>query len=125
MRLLLDTHALLWWLAANPTLSTEAHAAIAAADSDVYVSAVTAWEIVIKKRLGKLRAPPALDRELAAHEFEPLPIALAHALAVERLADHHEDPFDRMLVAQAIVEDLVLITRDPNIRKYPVRVIEA
>ncbi|PYV15012.1 MAG: PIN domain nuclease [Acidobacteria bacterium] len=125
MRLLLDTHALLWWLGANPTLSAKAHAAIAAPDSDVYVSAVTAWEIVIKKRLGKLKAPPALDREVAAHQFEPLPVTLAHALAVERLPDHHEDPFDRMLVAQAIVEDLVLITRDPNIRKYPVRIIEA
>lgn len=125
MRLLLDTHALLWWLGANPTLSVPAHDAIAAADSDVYVSAVTAWEIVIKKRLGKLEAPSGLGREIAAHRFEPLPITLVHALAVERLADHHEDPFDRMLVAQAIVEDLVLVTRDPNIRKYPVRVIEA
>lgn len=125
MRLLLDTHALLWWLGANPTLSADALSAIAATDSDVYVSAVTAWEIVIKKRLGKLKAPAALDRELVAHQFEPLPITLAHALAVERLPDHHQDPFDRMLVAQAIVEDLILITRDPNIRKYAVRIIEA
>ena len=125
MKLLLDTHTLLWWLDDNPKLSAEAREAIGNSENEVYISAVTAWEIIIKKRLGKLRAPARLDREITAHRFEPLSITLAHALALDRLADHHEDPFDRMLIVQAMVEGLMLVTRDINIRKYPVAVIEA
>lgn len=125
MKLLLDTHTLLWWLDNNPTLSTTAREAISLAENEVYVSAVTAWEIVIKSRLGKLRIPARLDKELAAHRFQPLPITLAHALAVDALPDHHEDPFDRMLIAQAMVEGLMLVTRDLNIRKYRVTVLQA
>ena len=96
MKLLLDTHTLLWWLDDNPKLSAEAREAIGNSENEVYISAVTAWEIIIKKRLGKLRAPARLDREITAHRFEPLSITLAHALALDRLPDHHEDPFDRM-----------------------------
>jgi len=125
MKLLLDTHTLLWWLDDNPKLSAEAREAIGNSENEVYISAVTAWEIIIKKRLGKLRAPARLDREITAHRFEPLSITLAHALALDRLPDHHEDPFDRMLIVQAMLEGLMLITRDINIRKYPVAVIEA
>ena len=125
MKLLLDTHTLLWWLDDNPKLTAEAREAISKAENEVYVSAVTAWEIVIKKRLGKLRLPPRLDHELAAHRFEPLPITLAHALAIDKLPNHHEDPFDRMLIAQATVEGLILVTRDINIRKYQVATLEA
>ena len=125
MRLLLDTHTLLWWLDDHATLSSEARQAIGMPLNEVYVSAVTAWEIVIKKRLGKLKMPSGLDRELASQRFAALPITFEHALAVDKLPDHHEDPFDRMLVAQAIVEGMTLVTRDRNIRKYRVAVIEA
>lgn len=125
MRLLLDTHALLWWFDDNRVLSREARDAISRPENIVLVSAVTAWEIVIKARLRKLRAPRDLDREIEAHGFDTLPITLQHALRVGRLPDHHEDPFDRMLVAQALVEGLTLVTRDANIPKYAVQVIEA
>jgi PIN domain nuclease of toxin-antitoxin system len=125
MRLLLDTHTLLWWLDDHPTLSQEARHAISSPHSEVFVSAVTAWEIVIKKRLGKLKMPSGLDRELAAQRFAALPVTVEHALAVDKLPDHHEDPFDRMLVAQAMVEGMTLVTRDRDIRKYRVAVIEA
>lgn len=125
MRLLLDTHVLLWWLDGGAMLSKVARAAIADADAEIHVSAVTAWEIGIKKRLGKLRAPGRLDRELAAHRFEALAITVAHAIALERLPDHHEDPFDRMLIAQATVEGLTLVTRDANIQKYRIPIMVA
>ena len=125
MRLLLDTHALLWWLADDPTLSAEARKAIADAGSVVYVSAASAWEIAIKRSLGKLEAPEELDEALAANAFAPLPITIGHALAAGRLPNHHQDPFDRMLVAQAMAEGLTLVTRDENIAKYDVATLRA
>ncbi|HPO16006.1 MAG TPA: type II toxin-antitoxin system VapC family toxin [Candidatus Hydrogenedentes bacterium] len=125
MNLLLDTHALLWWLEDNPSLSREARAAISDGNRAVFVSAVTAWEIVIKKRLGKLDAPDTLEEALAANAFQELPVTIAHALAAGALPAHHTDPFDRMLVAQATLENLTLVTRDENIQKYPVAIIAA
>lgn len=125
MKLLLDTHALLWWLDDHPALSPEARQAIASPRSEVFASAVTAWEIVIKKRLGKLKMPSGLDRELLSQRIAVLPITFEHALAIDRLPDHHEDPFDRMLVAQAMVEGMTLVTRDRDIQKYSVAIIEA
>lgn len=124
MRLLLDTHVLLWWLSAQ-RLRPKAAAAIASPDSDVWVSAATVWEISIKAALGKLDAPYDVDAQLTRHGFDVLPIGLAHALAVRSLPPHHTDPFDRMLVAQAQVEDLTVVTRDANIRRYAVRVLPA
>ena len=125
MRLLLDTHAFLWWLDDNPTLSANARSAIRNPENEVYVSAATAWEIAIKKKLGKLKAPAGLARELDSHNFAPLSISFEHALAVETLPDHHDDPFDRILVAQAIAEGLTLVTRDEIIHKYRVNILEA
>ncbi len=124
MRLLLDTHVLLWWLSAQ-RLRPKARAAIAAADSDVCVSAATVWEMSIKAALGKLAAPDDLSDQIVHHGFDILPIGLAHALAVRSLPPHHADPFDRMLVAQAQIEDLTLVTRDANISRYDVRVLQA
>lgn len=122
MKLLLDTHALLWWLADSPLLSGRARSAIARSPA-VYVSAATAWEISIQKAYGKLHAPDDLEQALAANGFEALPITVAHALAAGRLPLHHHDPFDRMLVAQAQTESLTLVTRDTSMRKYGVRLL--
>ena len=126
MNLLLDTHVLLWALDNHPTLSPAARTAIIDGHNVVFVSAATAWEITIKKALGKLQAPSDdyLD-ELKRHRFTPLDITTEHALAVERLPMHHADPFDRMLVAQAQVEKLTLVTRDPKILIYSVPIIKA
>ncbi len=124
MRLLLDTHVLLWWLSAQH-LRPKAAAAIASADSEVWVSSATVWEMSIKAGLGKLIVPDDLGDQLVHHGFELLPIGLAHALAVRSLPTHHADPFDRMLVAQAQVEDLTVVTRDSALRRYAVPVLQA
>ena len=92
MTLLLDTHALLWWLADEPALTPVARTAIRAAGTLVFVSATTAWEISIKQALGKLEAPDDLEAALAASRFQPLPITVAHAIAAGRLPRHHDDP---------------------------------
>ncbi len=124
MNLLLDTHILLWALDDAPLLSQEARQAITDGRNVVFVSAATAWEIAIKKALGKLRAPTDdyLD-ELRRHRFIPLDITTEHALAVEQLPAHHADPFDRMLVAQARVEKLTLVTHDARLNAYGVAMI--
>lgn len=125
MRLLLDTHAILWWLAHDPTLAPAAREAIEIPANDVYVSAASAWEISIKRALGKLNSPADLEGQLANHGFRPLPITIGHASAAGALPRHHSDPFDRMLVAQAMLETLVLVTRDARIGLYGVQVIAA
>ncbi|MFC1735675.1 type II toxin-antitoxin system VapC family toxin [Candidatus Hydrogenedentota bacterium] len=125
MNLLLDTHALLWWLDDDPALSHEAREIISGPDRDVYVSAATAWEISIKKALGKLETPDDLEAALLANAFQELPITIAHATAAEQLPNHHSDPFDRMLVAQAKVEGLTLVTRDKNIARYRIALVVA
>lgn len=124
MRLLLDTHVLLWWLAAE-RLAPKATAAISSAASDVWVSAASIWEMSIKAGLGKLTAPDDLTDQLSHHGFDILPIGLPHALAVRLLPPHHADPFDRMLVAQAQLEELTLVTRDADIRRYDVAILRA
>lgn len=120
--LLLDTHVLLRALSAPERLSEAARAAIMDPRNRVCVSAASAWEIAIKVALGKLQVPPDvavwLPRELDANRFESLAIDLRHALALERLPLHHTDPFDRMLVAQAMIEALVVVTADKQIEAY-------
>lgn len=125
MRLLLDSHVVLWWLGNDPELGDPARAAIAAEESSVFVSAASAWELSIKKALGKLDAPDDLESQLAAHRFEPLPVAIAHAWTAGALPRHHDDPFDRMLVAQATTEELTIVTRDPRISRYGVPTLGA
>jgi PIN domain nuclease of toxin-antitoxin system len=120
VNLLLDTHVLLWWLDDPAQLSGSAGAAIRDGANVVWVSAGTAWEIVIKKGLGKLEAPGNLDEVLRECGFSTLPISVAHALAVQSLPLHHRDPFDRILIAQARSEGLTIVTRDPKILKYDV-----
>jgi PIN domain nuclease of toxin-antitoxin system len=124
VRLLLDTHALLWWLA-DEGLSPTARDAIADPANLVAVSAASAWEISIKKALGKLAAPDDLDQQVQAGGFTALPISIAHGIAAGRLARHHEDPFDRMLIAQAITEGLTIVTRDKRFEDYAVALLPA
>jgi PIN domain nuclease of toxin-antitoxin system len=118
MRLLLDTHVFLWAVAGSPLLTPAARRLIEAAD-EVHVSAVSIWEVAIKARLGKVNADP--DELAAAIEpsgFVELPVTAAHAAGVARLADHHRDPFDRLLVAQAMAEPLRLLTADKVLQEY-------
>ncbi len=125
MNLLLDTHAFLWAIDNNPNLSPKARDAIIDGHNVVFVSAATAWEISIKKSIGKLKVPNGdYLEELILHRFTPLAITTEHALAVENLPPHHKDPFDRMLIAQAQIEKLTLVTRDPRIKAYAVPIIE-
>ncbi|HEU4527067.1 MAG TPA: type II toxin-antitoxin system VapC family toxin [Actinomycetota bacterium] len=125
MRLLLDTHAFLWWVAADERLSPRASALIADGSNQVLVSAASAWEIVLKSGLGRVEVPTPVDRfftaQLEMNAFLPLPIHMRHALGLEALPDVHRDPFDRILVAQAVAEDLTLVSRDRELRDYPVR----
>ena len=123
MRLLLDTHVLLWWLADDPRLGEDARAGISSPDSAVYVSAATVWEISIKQALGKLDAPSDLVRQIDLSRFEPLSMTVSHAYTASALPRHHDDPFDRMLVAQAMAEGLTLLTRDSRMGLYGVGVL--
>lgn len=126
MNLLLDTHVLLWAVDDDPSLSQAARAAITDGHNIVFVSAATAWEIAIKKALGKLQAPTdSYLEELRRHRFTPLNVTTEHARAVETLPPHHADPFDRMLVAQSQVEKLTLVTRDGRLQAYAVPIIWA
>ena len=124
MRLLLDTNALLWWLA-DEGLTAGAREAIADPVNLVTVSAVSAWEISIKKALGKLAAPDDLEQQVVSGGFEPLPITIAHSIAAGQLPCHHEDPFDRMLIAQAFAEGLTVVTRDKRFGDYGVALLPA
>ena len=124
MNLLHDTHIFLWAVEDHPNLSAAAREAIVAGDNVVFVSAATAWEIAIKRGLGKLDVPRGnYIEELKLHRFTPLDIKTEHALAVESLPPHHKDPFDRLLIAQAQIEQLTLITRDPKMMLYDVAFI--
>ena len=123
-RILLDTHAFLWWLAESPKLTREARIAIADATALVHISAVTVWEITIKVQLDRLDpGTERIDQEIAANGFTELPISAYHALVAGKLPPHHNDPFDRMLIAQAQVENLVVITHDEIFSDYEVNIL--
>jgi PIN domain nuclease of toxin-antitoxin system len=125
VNLLLDTHALLWWLDDRPTLSTAARAAIADTGNLILISAAVIWEIKIKQRLGKLKIPRNFRKVLDVQPFEMLSITVEHAYAVGELPVHHRDPFDRILIAQAKVEGLTVVTRDNCFGKYRISTIDA
>ena len=125
MRLLLDTHVLLWLLSDPERLGEAVLAILRGEANEIRVSAATAWEIAIKKQMGKLRAPDDLEAQLEAGGVTALPITLAHARLAGSLPAHHRDPFDRMLIAQARIESLTLVAGDADISKYDVPVIDA
>ena len=125
MRVLLDTHVFLWWVEGERALPAKARAAIADRENECLISLVSAWELAIKVKLGKLKLALPVQRYLvehaAANGFQVLDIRLAHIGRVETLAAHHGDPFDRLLIAQALEEKLPIITADPVFRKYGVK----
>jgi PIN domain nuclease of toxin-antitoxin system len=122
MKLLLDTHAFLWWIGDDPRLSGPAREAIADPGNDVSFSVASAWELAIKTGLGRFEPDgdlgPFLEEQIRRNAFRLLPVNLEHAVSVSSLPANHRDPFDRLLVAQAVVEDMTLVSRDPQLRKY-------
>jgi PIN domain nuclease of toxin-antitoxin system len=125
VKLLLDTHALLWWLSDDDRLGARVRKVIADPANDVFVSVVVLWEIVVKQRVGKLRADvkdiwEAIDRD----GFRLLDISVAHLLTLVGLPTHHRDPFDHLLIAQAITEGATLVSDDRHMPKYAARIIK-
>jgi PIN domain nuclease of toxin-antitoxin system len=126
MRLLLDTHVLLWWLSGSAGLSPDAAVAIRSRDNDVFVSVASLWEIAIKQSSGKLKVDMMEIRDrIRGQSFDELPILGHHAEAILALPRHHGDPFDRMLVAQACCEGLTLVTYDREMTAYDVPILFA
>ena len=126
-RVLIDTHVFLWWLADDPALSTRARNCLSDSSTAVLFSAASGWELAIKSSAGRLEVRGPLERfvteELAANRMEVLPVALGHAMRVASLPWHHRDPFDRLLVAQALVERIPLVTADRALRRYGVEIL--
>ena len=120
MKLLLDTHVFIWWLNSPEKLNIEELEFIKNTDNTVFISAASIWEISIKKSIGKLVFSNNCNilEAITENYFLPLPISAKHAQFVETLPQHHDDPFDRMLISQATLDDLVLITRDTRIKQY-------
>jgi len=125
VNLLLDTHTVLWWLDDDPKLSDAARSAIADPENTVFLSAVVMWEIRIKQDLGKLDLPDDFGEVLAQQSFPELSVTVQHADTISVLPAIHRDPFDRLLVAQAIVEKMTIVTRDPFIADYNINIIVA
>jgi PIN domain nuclease of toxin-antitoxin system len=127
MRALLDTHTFLWWVTNQPQLSETVSSILRDRQNQIFFSAASAWEIAIKAQLGKLEIPSQpedfIASQLELNSFQVLPIELKHALHIYHLPTHHKDPFDRILIAQSQVENLPLLTLDPQIIKYGINVI--
>lgn len=127
MRLILDTHAFLWWITDDAQLSARARDVIKNSENELFLSVASAWEMAIKVQLQRLELPDRPDRfiphQLTRNSIQPLPIQMSHALHVTRLPAIHRDPFDRLIVAQSIVEKMAIVTRDANIAKYKVKTI--
>ena len=127
MRVLIDTHVFLWWNTNDPQLSLRAREIISDGNSEVFLSAASAWEIAIKAARKRLILPeePAqyVSSRMNQHRFQSLPVQVSHALHVYDLPFHHDDPFDRLLIAQSQLEGLPLITTDSEIKKYKVEIV--
>lgn len=125
MRLILDTHAFLWWLANDPLLSDKARAVIADGRNECFLSLASCWELAIKSSLGKLRLTQPVDRfipdEMSANGFHLLTIDFRHVAKIETLPFHHRDPFDRLLVAQALLEKMAIVSCDAVLSEYGVK----
>ena len=127
MKALLDTHTFLWWITDNPKLSSRVRKIIGDGRNELFFSAASGWEIAIKAQLGRIKIPDKpelfISEQMVANAIQGLPIQISHAVHVYNLPPHHRDPFDRMLVAQAQLEGLPILTDDPQISQYPVKVI--
>ncbi|HOW54113.1 MAG TPA: type II toxin-antitoxin system VapC family toxin [Syntrophorhabdaceae bacterium] len=127
MKLLLDTHTFLWWITDSPELSLRVRDAIRNTENELFLSVASAWEMAIKVDLGRLHLPDRPDRfipnQLAKNAIESLPIQMGHALHVSRLPLIHRDPFDRIIISQAILEKMPVVTRDADIAKYKVKIL--
>ncbi len=122
MRLLLDTHAFIWWASNDPSLTLPARTAIADTNNEIFLSAVSTWEMAIKIAIGKLTLAGPLETfvltQVLQYQFKPLLVTYDHTYRVRTLPQHHGDPFDRLLVAQALVENLVIVTGDGKFALY-------
>lgn len=129
MKILLDTHCWLWWIAEPGRLKEGVRRQIADRKNEIYLSAVSSWEIAIKYSLGRLALPePPVDfvpKRLARDAISPLPIQHIHALYVSRLPHHHKDPFDRLIICQAMIERIPILTVDPQFEPYDVKILWA
>ena len=124
-RILLDTHVLIWWFDGNDKLGLNAREQITNLENDIYVSSATVWEMSIKQQMGKLVAPEDIEAKVEQAGFISLPISLFHAQQAGRLPQHHKDPFDRMLIAQAQAEGLQILTKDQHFPAYGIKLINA
>jgi PIN domain nuclease of toxin-antitoxin system len=127
MKVLIDTHTFLWWNMDDPRLSLHAKEIIADGQNEVYLSAASVWEMVIKTAKGRLilPEPPAqyISSRMSLYRFRPLPVQISHAAHVYELPPYHHDPFDRMLIAQSQLESIPLVTTDEDIRRYELETI--
>lgn len=127
MRFVLDTHVFLWWIVDSPQLSAHVRDVMRNPANELFLSVASAWEIAIKVNLGRLRLPDRPDRfipgQLMKNAIEPLPVEMSHALYVSRLPAIHRDPFDRVIIAQSILEKMAVVTRDADIAKYKVETL--
>lgn len=127
MKILLDTHTFLWWVSDDPQISVNAKDIISDPNNEIYFSVVSAWEIIIKVGTGKLSLSESpeiyIPSRIATNQFEILPVHMSHILRINSLPNLHKDPFDRLLIAQSLVEDLSLITIDGAIAQYPIKTI--
>lgn len=124
-RLLLDTHAFIWWIAGNESLGQKAREQIADTGNEIYISSASVWEMSIKQQLGKLSAPEDLETVVERCGFSALPISLFHAQQAGSLPAHHRDPFDRMLIAQGQAEGLTIVTQDSAFPAYGIHLLNA
>lgn len=127
MKALLDTHTFLWWITDDPKLSSHVRGIISDGDNELFLSAASGWEIAIKAKLGRIKLPDKpelfISEQLVHNAIQSLPIQMGHALHVYTLPNHHRDPFDRMIIAQAQLEDLLILTADSRISQYLVQAI--
>ena len=127
MKIIVDTHVFLWWITDSSKLSKQAKTIISDGDNTIFLSAASSWEIAIKNQLGRLQLPQRPERfipdQLLRNGMESLPITMSHALHVATLPSIHRDPFDRMLISQAQVEHLPILTADPFFARYRIETI--
>jgi PIN domain nuclease of toxin-antitoxin system len=127
MKVVLDTHAFLWWITDDDQLPSSARSIIGNRENELFLSAATGWEVAIKAKLGRIHLPAKVDsfiaKQLELNDIYSLPIHMSHALNVYNLPNYHRDPFDRLIISQAQLEKMSILTTDPQIARYGVKVV--